>query len=345
MPRHDRFLRACRRQPVDATPVWLMRQAGRYMPSYQKLRSHHSLLELIKTPDLAAQVTLQPVDAFDVDAAIIFADILQALEELGLDLEFVPQDGPVIRNPLRSRQDVDLLRQQKGRGGSDATCEAIRLVTQRLHGKVPVIGFCGAPFTLACYAIEGGTSREYPKTRQLMMRDSTTWKRLMHRLSEFLIETLACQVEAGASAIQLFDSWAGLLGPEEFSTHSLPWIQHLVAALKPLGRPIIYFSTNTAGLLSQLSDTGADVIGLDWRVDLRRAAEILGNEVAVMGNLDPFVLFSPQKNICQNTAAILDSMNGHPGHIFNLGHGVHKETSVNHVRTLVRFVHEYTQPT
>ena len=340
MSRADRFLRACRGQPVDATPAWFMRQAGRYMPEYRALRAEHPILEMIKTPALAAEVTLQPIRAFEVDAAIIFADILQVLEEIGLDLRFVPGTGPVIDNPVRDAGAVASLVSESGRGGLDKTCEAIRLVTATLNGEVPLIGFCGAPFTLACYAIEGGSSRDYVAAKSFMAREPTAWDHLMQRLTDVLVDYLGRQVEAGAGALQLFDSWVGQLGPADFEQRVLPTLQALVERLQPLDVPIIYFGTGTAGLLPLIKEVGADVVGVDWRIGLADAWDRLGRQPVIMGNLDPFALFRPAEEWKREVSAILDQAAGMAGHIFNLGHGIHKETPVEQVRLLAEFVHE-----
>lgn len=310
------------------------------MPEYRALRARYPILELIKTPELAAEVTLQPIRAFDVDAAIIFADILQVLEEIGLDLQFVPGTGPVIDNPVRDAASIDALVRHSGRGGLEQTAEAIRLVTRELAGEVPLIGFAGAPFTLACYAIEGGSSRDYALAKSFMAREPAAWDSLMERLTEVLIAHLTRQVEAGAAALQLFDSWVGQLGPADFERRVLPTLQSLVERLRPLKVPVIYFGTNTAGLLPLIKEVGADVVGVDWRIGLADAWDRLGRKPVLMGNLDPFALFRPPDEWKQEVVDVLDQAAGMPGHIFNLGHGIHKETPVDQVRRLAEFVHE-----
>ncbi len=339
MSRADRFLNACRGEPVDATPIWLMRQAGRYMPEYRALRAKYGILEMIKTPELAAEVTLQPVRAFDIDAAIIFADILPALEEAGLDLEFIPGKGPVIHNPVRSPSDVERLGWATGRGGLEKTMDAIRLVQSELDGLVPLIGFAGAPFTLACYAIEGGSSRDFLSAKQFMYEQPAAWDKLLTRISDILIDYLQGQVEAGVNVIQLFDSWAGALSPADYRTMALPYTQRVLQAVQ--GVPRIHFGTGLSGFMPLLKETGADILGVDWRMDLADARAQLGPDQPVQGNLDPAVLFAPADEIRRQAKAVLDANAGRNGFIFNLGHGVFKETPVEHVRTLVDFVHEY----
>ncbi len=343
MSQADRFLRACRNQPVDATPIWLMRQAGRYMAEYRALRQHHSILELIKTPELAAEVTLQPINAFNLDAAIIFADILTVLEGLGLRLEFLKGEGPVIHNPVRSAADINALTVRPPAETLGFTLEAIKLVCRELNGKIPLIGFAGAPFTLASYAIEGGASREYITTKKLMYGQPHHWHALMHKLATAVGEYLQAQAAAGAQALQLFDSWVGSLSPADYREFVLPHSQHAIE-LATAGNNVslIHFGTGTAGLLPLLKQAGGQVIGVDWRMDLAEANRLLGREVALQGNLDPVVLFAPVSEIRRQAARIIDSVNHRPGHIFNLGHGILQRTSVEHVAALVDFVHEYS---
>ena len=339
MPRSDRFLEACRGRPVDATPVWLMRQAGRYMAEYRALRERHALLEMIKTPELAAEITLQPVRAFAVDAAIIFADILPALEELGFELAFVPGRGPVIGNPIRSPQQVAGLRPTPGRGGLDRTGQAIRLARAELDGLVPLIGFCGAPFTLACYAIEGGGSRDFLAAKTFLHEHPRAWRRLLDALTAVLAEYLADQVKAGAQALQIFDSWAGALSPADYREYAMPWTRPLIQQARALGVPVIHFAAGAAALLPLFKELGADVLGLDWRISLADARRALGPNLPVQGNLDPAVLLAPPPEIRRQASRILAENRGAPGHIFNLGHGVLKTTPPEHVRLLVDHVH------
>lgn len=343
MPSTDRLLRACRREAVDATPIWLMRQAGRYMAEYRALRERYSILELIKTPDLATQVTLQPIRAFDLDAAIIFADILPPLAGMGLDLKFVKGDGPVISNPLRSAADVAALVVRPAEEALGFTLQAIRQVRTELAGKIPLIGFSGAPFTLASYAIEGGSSRSYLVTKSLMYQQPEVWHSLMDKLAAVVGDYLRAQAAAGAQVLQLFDSWVGALSPVDYREYVLPHSKRAIAIAQgdqPV--PLIHFGTGTAGLLPLIKEAGGEVIGVDWRIDLAGAWRQLGDGVAVQGNLDPVVLFAPIPEIKKQAAHILDSVQGRPGHIFNLGHGILQHTPVEHVAALIDFVHEYT---
>ncbi|PMP75630.1 MAG: uroporphyrinogen decarboxylase [Chloroflexus aggregans] len=343
----DRFLRACRRQPVDRTPIWLMRQAGRYMPEYRAVRERYGFLQMVKTPEVAAEVTLQPIAAFGVDAAIIFADILPPLEGLGLRLTYEKGEGPVIHNPIRHPHDVATLHACDPRETVTYTLDAVRLVKRELNG-LPLIGFSGAPFTLASYAIEGGSSKEYRLTKRVMYEQPAAWHDLMERLSTLVAEYLIAQVEAGADAVQIFDSWAGTLAPADYRAYVLRHVQNVVATVRArLGAaapPIIYFGTDMAGLASELRQLGADVLGVDWRIDLDVAWAQYGYEHAVQGNLDPMTLFAPRELIASRAREILQRAGGRPGHIFNLGHGILTETPVEHVRYLVEFVQSHPLP-
>ncbi len=338
-----RFLAACRREPVDRTPIWLMRQAGRYMPEYRALRERYSILELIRTPELAVEVTLQPIQAFDLDAAIIFADILPPLAAMGLDLAFVKGDGPVIRNPIRTMADVRALHQPDPEESLNFTLEAIRLARRELEGRVPLIGFSGAPFTLASYAIEGGSSRHYERTKAMMHAEPAAWHQLMEKLAEMVGSYLSAQIRAGAQAVQLFDSWVGALSPADYREYVLPYSRHAIELARREGAPVIHFSTGTAGMLELIKEAGGDVIGIDWRIDLSVAWQRLGPDVAIQGNLDPVALLAPRSAMEQRAAYVLEQANGQPGHIFNLGHGVLPSTPVENVRALVDFVHEYSR--
>jgi uroporphyrinogen decarboxylase len=341
-----RFLAAANRQPVDATPVWLMRQAGRYMVEYRTLRERYSILELIKTPELACEVTMQPIQAFDLDAAIIFADILPPLEGMGLSLEFVKGEGPLIHNPLRTPADIDALRVRPPQETLPFTLQAIRLVRGELASRsIPLIGFSGAPFTLASYAIEGGGSKNHVRVKSLMMSEPAAWHQLMTKLSQVVGEYLLAQAEAGAQALQLFDSWVGQLSPQDYREYVLPYSRRALEIAGAAGVPIIHFGTDTAGMLPLIREAGGDVIGVDWRIDLAAGWQQLGPEVAVQGNLDPVALFAPWPELRRRAQAVLDSARSldWPGHIFNLGHGILPQTPVDNVRRLVDFVHEYTQ--
>lgn len=335
----QRFLQACRREPVDCTPVWFMRQAGRYMSEYRALRANHTLLEMCRQPELAAEVTLQPVKALGVDAAILFADILLPLIPMGVQLEYAAGEGPVIHNPLRAAGDVAALRAFDPREGLDYVMEALRLVRRELDGKVPLIGFAGAPFTLASYMIEGGGSRNYIRTKQMMYADPAAWHALMAHLAQVTADYLTAQVEAGAQAVQLFDSWVGALSPDDYCEYVLPYSKRVFAALKASGVPTIHFATGTATLLELMQSAGGDVIGLDWRTPLDWGRRVLGDGVAVQGNLDPVALFAPLPELKKRVQAVLAQACGRPGHIFNLGHGILPETPVDHVRAVVEMVH------
>jgi uroporphyrinogen decarboxylase len=337
---NDRFLRACRREPVDATPVWFLRQAGRYMAEYRAIRQHHSLLEICRTPRLAAEVTLQPIDRLDVDAAIVFADILLPLEPLGAGLEFTPGDGPTLARPVRSAADVDRLRDVDVAADLGFVGESIREAKRALGGRVPLIGFAGGPFTVASYLIEGGSTRNFVATKRLLYSEPEAWHRLLGRLARLTLEYLEMQLDAGADAVQIFDSWVGALSPRDYRTLVAP---HARAILEPLARrgvPVIHFGTQTAGMLRDLRDAGGTVIGLDWRVDLARGWEAVGEGVAVQGNLDPVALLGPWPELARAARAVLEDASGRPGHVFNVGHGILPETPVDAVRDLVRFVRE-----
>jgi uroporphyrinogen decarboxylase len=338
----SRFLRACRREPVDCTPVWFMRQAGRYMPEYRAVRAKHSLLEICSQPELAAEVTLQPVRALGVDAAILFADILLPLQPMGIELEFAAGEGPVIHNPIRAPADVEALRPVEPRESLSHVFEAVRLVRCELEGKTPLIGFAGAPFTLASYMIEGGGSRNYLKAKRLMYVAPQAWHRLMDKLARVVADYLVAQAEAGAQAVQLFDSWVGVLGPEDYRQYVLPHSQFVLRQVRATGISAIHFGTDTATLLPLMKEAGGDIIGLDWRTPIDWGWGVLGPEVAVQGNLDPAALFAPRPELEKRVRAILKQAHGRPGHIFNVGHGILPDTPVENVRAVVEMVHELT---
>ncbi len=335
-----RFLRACRRLPVDATPVWFMRQAGRYMPEYRAIRARHTLLEIVERPQLAAEVTLQPVEAHRVDAAILFADILLPVVPMGLSLEFVKGKGPVIREPVRSAAAVDALREPRTESDLGHVLEAIRLVRQALPESVPLIGFSGAPFTVAAYMIEGGASRNFIHAKTLMYSQPQAWHALMGKLAAALGEYLQAQAQAGAQALQVFDSWVGALSPADYRRYARPYTEMVLAAAAGTGVPVIHFGTGTATLLEDMASAGGDVVGLDWRVPLERGWARLGPDKAVQGNLDPVSLFAPLPELRGRVQDVLERAAGRPGHIFNLGHGILPETPVANVRAVVDMVHE-----
>lgn len=337
-PNHP-FLAACRREKTSYTPVWLMRQAGRYMEEYRKLRAKFDFLDLCKRPDLAAEITVTPVERLGVDAAILFADILLLLEPMGVKLEYSKDDGPLIHSQIVSRTDVEKLLEFDPEEALPFVLEAVRKSCAALNGKVPLIGFSGAPFTLASYLIEGSGSRNYLRTKRLIYSDPGAWRALMERLSAAVSNYLNAQIAAGVEAVQLFDSWVGCLSPDDYQKYVLPYTRATIAAVTPC-IPVIHFSTGTAGLLKLIRAAGGDIIGLDWRVNLDEGWESVGYDVGIQGNLDPAALLAPPKEIRLRVAEILRRADRRPGHIFNLGHGVLPETPVENVITMVKAVHE-----
>jgi uroporphyrinogen decarboxylase len=335
----DRFLRACRREPVDVTPVWFMRQAGRYMEEYRALRKKNTLLELCKNPELATEVTLQPVRALGVDAAILFADILLPLEPMGAPFEFAAGEGPVIHEPVRDKAGVDKLRLFAPEEGLGYVLAAIRLIRKELDGKTPLIGFAGAPFTLASYLIEGGgRSKDYATTKRLMYREPAVWHALMEKLAEVQRRYLLAQVEAGAQAIQLFDSWIGALSPTDYVEYIQRHVRHILSAVEKTGVPVIHFGTGTAMLLELQKQAGGTVIGVDGKTPLDWARQRLGDDVAVQGNLDNLLLDAPRELLAARVKDVLERGGGR-GHIFNLGHGILPETNPDTVKYVVDLVH------
>jgi uroporphyrinogen decarboxylase len=333
------FMKACRRQPCDRVPIWLMRQAGRYMAEYREVRAKTTFLELCKNPALCAEVMITAVNRLGVDAAIIFSDLLPILEPMGLDLEFTSGDGPVIRNPLRSGNDVERFRELESMAALDFVVETVRQTRAGLPAHIPVIGFAGAPFTLASYAIEGGSSRNYLHTKSLMYRDAGVWDAIMGRLARAVTLYLNAQIAAGAQAVQLFDSWVGCLGPSDYRQYVWPYMRSIFEGLTP-GVPVINFGTGNPALLPEFSSAGGDVIGIDWRIELDDAWRVVGYDKAVQGNLDPTILLTDRETIRRRAADILRRAAGRPGHIFNLGHGILPQTPVENVIALVDFVHE-----
>ena len=338
------FLRACRGLPASRTPVWLLRQAGRYQPEYRALRERHSLLELIRSPELAAEVTLLPVDAFGVDAAIVFSDILPPLAAMGLELEFVKGDGPVIRNPIATARDADLLGAPPAEETMAGTLDAISLVRKELESRdVPVIGFAGGPFTLASYAIEGGTSRDFSKTKAFMLSEPGAWRRLLTKLATVQADCLLAQARAGAQALQVFDSWAGrALGREDYLRYVAPHNRELYASVARAGGPVINFSLGVGAYLEDAAACGGDVVGLDWTLPLDEAWARVGFDRPVQGNLDPASLLAPWRELRHRIDDVLDRAAGRPGHVFNVGHGLVPQTPVDNVRRLVEHVQERT---
>jgi uroporphyrinogen decarboxylase len=333
------IVRAARREATPVTPVWLMRQAGRYLPEYRAIREKHGFLEMCKTPAAAAEVTLQPVRRFALDAAILFADILLLLEPLDVGLEFARGEGPVIHRPVRSEADMARLKPIDVDGSVGSVFETVRLVRRELPARVALIGFAGAPFTVASYVVEGGASRDFLHTKRLMYEAPAAWHRLMEILVEATATYLNGQIDAGAQMVQLFDSWVGALAPEDYRTYVMPHTRAVIRALRP-GIPVIHFGTGTATLLPLMREAGGDVIGLDWRVELDRGWAAVGHDVGVQGNLDPALLLASPSTLRQRVKAILDRAAARPGHIFNLGHGVHQTTPPEHVHALVETVHE-----
>jgi uroporphyrinogen decarboxylase len=335
------FMKACRHEAAPYTPVWLMRQAGRYMAEYRAVREKMSFLELCKNPQLCSEVMCTAVDKLGVDAAIIFSDLLPILEPMGMDLEFSPGDGPKIDNPVREASDVDRIVELENVDALSFVVDTVAQTRQDLPEAIPVIGFAGAPFTLASYAIEGGASRSFLHTKTLMYREPAAWHELMQRLSRSIVLYLNAQIAAGAQAVQLFDSWVGCLGPDDYRTYVLPHVREIIDGVAP-GAPLIHFATGNPALLAPMAEAGGDVIGVDWRIGLADAWREIGAEKGVQGNLDPLVLLADRETIRSRTQEILDSVAGRPGHIFNLGHGVMPQTPVDNVRFLVDLVHELT---
>jgi uroporphyrinogen decarboxylase len=335
------FLRACRRQPTPYTPIWLMRQAGRYLKEYRALRKKYSFLEMCKNPELAAQVTLQPIEKYKLDAAIIFSDILIPLEPMGVEFEFAKGEGPVFHHPLRERKDVEKLTLFDPEEEIFFLMKAIQIVRKELGGRVPLIGFSGAPFTLASYIIEGGHSKNYVLTKSLMYQDHSTWDGLMQKISEVLIRYLNAQIRSGVQAVQIFDSWAGCLSPGDYEEYVLPYSSRVMDGVSK-SVPLIHFATSNSTLLELMKRAGGDVIGVDWRVDIGEAWARFGHDVAIQGNLDPVILLGPLDLIQKNVKQILDKVRDRPGHIFNLGHGLLPNTPPDHVAALVDMVHEYS---
>jgi uroporphyrinogen decarboxylase len=335
------FLRACRREPVDYTPIWLMRQAGRYLPEYRDIRARTSFYDLCRDPQLCSQVMCTAVERLGVDAAIVFSDLLPILEPMGMELEFTADDGPQIHNPVREPGDVDRVVELEDAQALYFVMEAVRQTRADLPVHLPLIGFAGAPFTLASYAIEGGASRNYLHTKTLMYRDPAAWTALMERLARSVAVYLNAQIAAGAQAVQLFDSWVGCLGVDDYRRFVLPYVEQIVRQITP-GVPVINFATGNPQLLPLLAESGAGVVGVDWRVRLADAWQMIGHERAIQGNLDPAALLADAAGLRSRAVEILDQAAGRPGHVFNLGHGVLPQTPVDNARALVDVVHEYS---
>ena len=337
----SRFVRACKCLPVDRTPIWLMRQAGRYMAEYRAVRKQYSLIEICKKPEIAAEVTITAAEILGVDAAIIFADLLLPLEVMGLPFHFSPGEGPVVESPIRDAAAVSALRVDRA-ADLGYVSEAVRLVCKHFGSKLPVIGFCGAPFTLASYMIEGGGSRNYIHTKKLMY-SSPAWDELLGKLVAVTSAYAVEQVRAGADVIQIFDSWVGCLSADDYRAYVLPRTTELVRAVQKAGVPVIYFGTDTASLLPSMKETGSEVIGIDWRTPLDDGWRALGMKGAVQGNLDPVLLFADWEKVKAGAVNVLSRAGGRPGHIFNLGHGILPETPVENVKELVKFVQKFSE--
>jgi uroporphyrinogen decarboxylase len=336
----QRIIRVCHRLPVESTPIWLMRQAGRYMQEYRSLRQKYSMLELCRTPELAAEVTMQPISRFDLDAAIIFADILLPLPALGVNFHFAKGEGPVVERPLSESRDVDRLQVDEAEERLSFVYEAIGMVRERLDRRLALIGFAGAPFTVASYMIEGGHSRHFVKTKLFMYEQAEAWHKLMTCLSQVTVRYLLRQVEAGADMLQLFDSWVGCLGREDYRQYVLPYSRTIIQTVRTAGIPVVLFGTGTASLLDLMLEAGPDVVGIDWRVDLADAWKLLGADTVLQGNLDPVVLLGPASGLADRVAKILEQAGGRP-HIFNLGHGILPETPPENVDLVIRQVREW----
>ena len=336
-----RLLDACLGKPVDATPVWLMRQAGRYLPEYRAIRERLSFIEMCRRPDVAAEVSLQPLARFDLDAAIIFADILLPLEGMGIGFHFAEGEGPVIERPVRASTDLDSLRVGDPRSDVPFVLDAVRLVARELNGRVPLIGFAGAPFTLASYVIEGGHSRHYVEVKKLMYAEPATFARLMDLLADTVVAYLLAQIEAGAQVLQLFDSWVGALGPYDYERFAAPWSRRVLEAVCGHGAPVIHFANGASAMLPLVRAAGGDVIGIDWRIGLDQARDELGEGVALQGNLDPVALLGPVEQVEERVADVMSRAGGRPGHIFNLGHGLLPQTQPDAVARLVEIVHDW----
>jgi len=336
----SRFLRACRREAVDATPVWFMRQAGRSLPEYRALRGEGSILDAIKAPDLATEITLQPVRRYGVDAAVLFSDIVVPVEAVGFGVDVVPGTGPVVERPFAGGADLERLRPLEPESDVPYVLETVRSLAGEL--EVPLIGFAGAPFTVASYLVEGRPSRTYARTKALMLGEPDLWAQLIDRLADLALAFMRAQVEAGASAVQLFDSWAGALTPDQYRRHVLPASAKVLGGLADLGVPRIHFGVGTGELLELFAEAGADVVGVDWRVPIDAGWERIGTDTGVQGNLDPAVCLAPWPAVESEARDILERVGGRPGHVFNLGHGVLPETDPDVLKRVVELVHEIT---
>ncbi|MCL4553629.1 MAG: uroporphyrinogen decarboxylase [Actinobacteria bacterium] len=349
MPYNDLFLRAARLQPTERTPVWMMRQAGRYMPEYRAIREKHGFLDMCRNPELAVEITLQPVDLIGVDAAILFSDILVSFTGMGLDLEFAKGEGPVIHNPVRSSADVDKLIVADPYEATGYVMEAIKILRHELANKVPLIGFAGAPFTLASYAIEGHGTRDYEYTKALMWGDTPAWDRLLTKFADTTIAYLNAQIDAGAQVVQLFDSWVGYIAPRDYQRYILPYTTRVISEVKAHGDatveggvPLIHFPNGATSMLDLAMQAGGDVIGIDWRLDMRTAVKMIDARFGIQGNIDPVALFAPEDILESMVVEILEAVGTRPGHIFNLGHGIHKTSDPEKAKAMIQMVHHHS---
>ncbi len=338
--KNDLFLRACKRQPVERTPIWIMRQAGRYLPEYQAVRAKADFLTMCKTPELAAEVTIQPVDIISVDAAIIFSDILVIPEAMGMQLEMHEGKGPVFYNPIRSESDAKQLKKVVPEKELEYVLDAVRLTKKELDGRVPLIGFSGSPWTLLTYMVEGRGSKNFSEVKKLIYNNSKLAHRLLNDLSDVIADYLSAKIEAGCNAVQIFDTWGGILSQKDFLEFSLPYVQKIISQIKRKDEPVIFFAKGVHHNLEKMVDTGADVLGLDWTMNLGEVRKRVGDRVALQGNLDPTVLYADRNYIKQEVISVLQSFGEGNGHIFNLGHGVLPDVDPENVKALVRFVKE-----
>lgn len=349
MSYNDLFLRAARREQTERTPVWMMRQAGRYLQEYRDIRKNYGFLEMCGNPDLAVEVTLQPVDLVGVDAAILFSDILVVFPGMGLDLEFISGRGPVINNPVRTVADVDALTLSDPIKDTGYVMDAIKILRRELEHKVPLIGFAGAPFTLASYAIEGMGTRDYENCKALMWNEPEAWDKLMNKFTDTVIAYLCAQIDAGAQALQLFDSWVGYVAPRDYVRSVLPYSKRVLDEVKaygdkkvPGGVPLIHFANGATSMLDLVQQAGGDVVGIDWRLDMKHAVNIIDERFGIQGNIDPVALFASDEQIELQVKEILEAVGTRPGHIFNLGHGIHKTTNPDKARHFIEMVKKHS---
>ncbi len=350
MPYNDLFLRAARLEQTERTPVWMMRQAGRYMEEYRQIRAKHGFLEMCRTPELVVEVTLQPVDLVGVDAAILFSDILVSFPGMGLDLEFAKGEGPVIHNPIRTVSDVEKLRVADPYEATGYVMESIKILRRELENKVPLIGFAGAPFTLASYAIEGHGTRDYEYTKALMWSEPQAWDMLMNKFADNTIAYLNAQIDAGAQVVQLFDSWIGYVAPRDYERYVLPYNKRVIAEVTAHGDeavedgvPLIHFANGATSMIDLVQQAGGDIVGVDWRLDMKKAVQLIDHKFGIQGNIDPVALFAPDAELERMVVEILEAVGTRPGHLFNLGHGIHKTSDPEKARTMIRFVHEHSE--